>query len=66
MKIKQVRVAASRTVNLGNFNSLKIEGECTVEVEDGESTMKARAAALDEVKIQLGEAYKKFRPKSDS
>ncbi len=63
MKIKQIRILVSRTVNIGDFNSLKIEGECTVELKDGESTFEARQVAMDEIKIQLNEAFQKFKPK---
>jgi len=71
MKIKQIRINASRTINLGNYESLKIEGECTVEIDEtdyllGEDDFlpAARQKALDEVAVQLNNAYDKFKPKT--
>jgi len=64
MKIKQVRISASRTINLGDFNSLKIEGECVVQMpsEGVYSSSDARQLAIKEVKEQLKEAYTAFKP----
>ena len=71
MKFKELTVSASRTINLGNFNSLKVEGSATVVVDQNPLTdsaraaacAAARAAAIKEVKEQLEEAYKEFKPK---
>ena len=60
-RIKEVTIGASRTLNLGNYNSIKIEGSATVEV-DGNNVGHARETAINEVKIQLEEAYEKFKP----
>ena len=64
MKITQLRVDVGRTINLGNYNSLKIEQGVTVDLEDGDTIEDARAAAFDEIKHGLMEQNAKFNPKS--
>jgi len=64
MKITQLSVTVGRTINLGNYNSLKIEQGVTVDLEDGDSIEDARAAAFDEIKHGLMEQNAKFNPKS--
>lgn len=64
MKIKELTVVVGRTINLGNYNSLKIEQGVTVSLEDGDDIEDARAAAFDEIKHGLVEQNKKFNPKS--
>lgn len=62
MRIKEITVGASRTINLGNFNSIKVE------LSEGEDQSPhidaAREWALNEVKQQLKEAYVKIKPPS--
>lgn len=53
MRITQLHVTVGRTINLGNYNSLKIEQGVTVDLEDGDSIEDARAAAFDEIKHGL-------------
>ena len=66
MKIKEITVGASRTINLGNYNSIKVEGSCTVELGDDEQDdvfiAAARITATNEVKTQLVDAYKTIKP----
>ena len=64
VRITQITIGASRTINLGNYNSLKVEGSVTVEIdaEDGGLESLARAMAIAEVKKQLEEAYSEFQP----
>lgn len=74
MRIKEITIGASRTVNLGNYNSLKVEGRCTVELPvtfdmeeqsvQEEMLAKARSTAVSEVKVQMEEAFEQFKPKS--
>lgn len=68
MKITEITVGASRTINLGNYNNMKVQGSCTVslssEEADDEMTMEmARGKALKEVKQQLNDAYTAIKPK---
>ena len=66
MRIKEITVGGSRTINLGNYNSIKIEGNCTVEFSAGEEEdifiEAARNMAIDEVKVQLKHAYANLKP----
>ena len=66
MRIKEITVGASRTINLGNYNSIKVEGSCTVELAEGEDGSPfiemARERATEEVKQQLKEAYVQISP----
>jgi len=61
-KIKQITVGASRTINLGNYESMRIDGSCTIEIDDPSQITFARAKALEEVKLQMSEAYKSIKP----
>jgi hypothetical protein len=63
MKVKEITVGASRTINLGNYESLKIEGWCTMGLDENDEVGLVRLAAMDEVKTQLKEMYNEFRPK---
>ena len=66
MRIKEITIGASRTINLGNYNSIKVEGSCTIEIADGEDASPfievAREKAIEEVRQQLKEAYKELSP----
>ncbi len=66
MFIKEITVGGSRTINLGNYNSIRVEGSCTVNLNENEQDEAhltlAREKALAEVKIQLVDAYKRLKP----
>lgn len=66
MHIREITVGGSRTINLGNYNSIKVEGSCTVHLSESEQEdlfiSAAREVAMNEVKVQLVEAYKKLKP----
>jgi hypothetical protein len=66
MRIKEITVGASRTINLGNYNSIKVEGRATIELEAGEDESpfieRAREKAIEEVRCQLKEAYTALQP----
>jgi len=64
MRISQLRVDVGRTINLGNYNSLKIEQGVTVDLEDDDTIEDARDAAFDEIKHGLMGQNAKFNPKS--
>lgn len=67
MKISSITLSASRTINTGNYNSLKVEGSATVELADGEDTPMqleiARSRAIGEIKTQMQEAYNEVKAK---
>ena len=63
MKISQITICVSRTINLGNYESLKVEGTCVVDLEEDDLIDMARSKAIDEVKEQMSEAFKECKPK---
>lgn len=67
MRISTITVSASRTINTGNYNSMKVEGACTIELEPGEDESPfidiARRRAIAEIKLQMEECYKEVKPK---
>ena len=63
MKLKEIRLTVSRTFNLGNFESLRVEAGAVADLEDGETPDQARARMLDEVRISLREQHAAFHPK---
>lgn len=56
MKIKQVRVAIGRTVNLGNFESLRIDIDISADLEDNENPQVATENLRAAVKLELNRA----------
>lgn len=63
MKITQITISAARTINLGNYESLRVEGSCTIELDKADVDLApVRKKALDEVKTQMNETYKKLKP----
>ena len=66
MIVTELRVQVSKTINLGNFNSIKIEGGLTAAVGDGEDIGIAKAALQRELKSLLEETYRAQRkPQAD-
>lgn len=61
MKITEISVGVSRTFNLGDFNSLRLEAGATASVEEGEIEA-AREELLKEVRVSLVAAYKAHYP----
>lgn len=51
MHTKEITITASRTINLGNYNSLKVEGSCTINLEPDDMIELARSRAIEEVKV---------------
>ena len=66
MRIKEITVGASRTIDLGNYESIRVEGRATIELQEGEDQSPfieaARDKAIGEVREQLKEAYTKLQP----
>lgn len=67
MRIKEITVSASRTINLGNYESLRVEGSCTMELQPHEAEAEfvdaARKQAIEEIKTQMNQAYNAVKPK---
>lgn len=56
--ILQFTVGTSRTINLGNFESLRIEASVTVSVDEGGDFPQIKAAAQTELRQLMEETYK--------
>lgn len=57
--ITQFTVGCSRTINLGNFESVRVESSVTVEVQDEKDAMfNANQMAQRELRKLLEETYK--------
>lgn len=66
MKLTEVRVGAARTLNLGNYESLRIEAGATVAIEDGDDMAAVKAALQVELRGLLEETYRaQHRPKAE-
>jgi len=62
--VSEIRLTVSKTVNLGNYENVKIEATVVVGRDsDDDTPEKLRAQALDEVDAILAEARKDHVPK---
>ena len=62
--LSELRLTVSRTINLGNYESTKLEATVIVgRNSDDDTPEKMRDQALDEVKLVLEEAQKDHLPK---
>ena len=59
--IKQFSIAAAHTLNLGNYQSFRIEASLTVEVPEGDDYEVLRDKAQTELRRLLEETYKRQR-----
>jgi hypothetical protein len=64
-KIKEFTVGASHTINLGNYESLKIEASITVEPEGEEITEQEKSEAQSDLRALLVATYNDQRRKDD-
>jgi hypothetical protein len=67
MKLSQITISASRTINIGNYNSVKVEGSATVTFDEGEGDeldiADGRELAKNEVMDQLKMMWAELKPK---
>jgi hypothetical protein len=49
MRVTTIKLSATRTLNMGNFNSMKVEAEITAELGDGETVDDVRQPMQAEV-----------------
>lgn len=61
MRITTVRVATAKTINLGNFQSLRIEADVTAEIAEGEDIAAIKPRLQSELKALLDETYRAQR-----
>ena len=62
MKITEITIGVSRTFNLGDYNSLRVEASASASVEDSVDMDSARATLLAEVRETLRRTYLEFKP----
>ena len=53
MRISSISLSLGRTVNLGDFNSMRVETGATMEIAEGDDLAVARESLHDEVKTML-------------
>lgn len=58
MIISEFRIGASHTVNLGDYNSVRVEAQIVVNVPEGEDLALLKVKAQDELRALLEETYK--------
>lgn len=59
--IKEFTVSCSKTVNQGNFNSIRVEFSITVAVMEGEDWHELAAQAQIDLRDKLNETYRAQR-----
>lgn len=63
MKIASLTFGVIRTLNLGNYESLRLESSVTIELDGDDTTDGCRAQALAEIRAGLTSQFEEFRPK---
>ena len=59
--IKQFSIAAAHTLNLGNYQSFRIEASLTIEVPEGDDFEVLKDKAQSELRRLLEETYRQQR-----
>lgn len=60
-EITQFKIAASHTLNQGNYESMRVEAEITVAVREGSDYEELKARAQPELRKLLEETYRSQR-----
>jgi hypothetical protein len=56
--IREFTVGASKTVNMGNFNSLRVEASVTYTLEEGQEFRDQYTICMHQLKSMLNDNYK--------
>lgn len=64
MKLTSITVLLARTINLGNYENMRIEGGATAMLEDGDNVEEAKADIVREARTILNAAYVELKPKA--
>lgn len=59
--ITEFRIGCSHTINLGDYNSIRVEASITVEVGEGVNAAELKEGAQRELRALLEETYKAQR-----
>lgn len=63
MRVKECTFGVARTINLGNYESLRLEHSVTVELSDGETVAEVRDAAFEQMRETINAEYLAFQKK---
>ncbi len=66
MKIDQLTLTASKTVNIGNFNNIKISAGVTVTIEEGDDMIAVREAVNNELRDAMVATWRAQRRSEDA
>jgi len=66
MQISQFTIGSSRTINLGNFESIRVEASITTDLNPGEHWSEHTAAAQDALRKLLEETYLRMTKKKET
>lgn len=58
MQLTELRVGAARTINLGNYESIKIEASVTMEVDPEDDLLETKASMQVHLRGLLEDTYK--------
>lgn len=61
MRNKDLQITVSRTFNLGNFESLRVEAGMGATIDETDNLDEVRLKVLVEVRKSLTSAYREFR-----
>lgn len=65
MKIKEVMVGLSRTYNIGNYESFKIEGAVAASLDDDDDPQEVADELRPILRESMRRTYREFAPKKD-
>ena len=60
---RRIKAALGRTINLGNFESLRIDVEISADIPDGKELGLYQEDLFNEVKVELEERIEEINPK---
>lgn len=63
MKLKELSIGVSRTFNLGNFESLRVEGGASASVDEGDDEIIVHAKLVEYARNGAAAAYRAARGK---
>lgn len=64
MSVSELRVGAARTINLGNFESLRIEASVTMNIAEGDDVAAVQIKAQAELRQLMEDTYRaQHKPK---
>jgi hypothetical protein len=65
VRLTEIRAGCAKTINLGNYQSLRVEAGAVLELHEGDDPAKARAMLQEELKTLLTETYRHQRKQAE-